>query len=283
LVGNGKNSLNFSVSGHFSARIFNFHDYLRREFLNLGMAICQRINLYIPPLQKVIMEKDVHGKEVRISTGIPGLDKLMQGGYIKNDVYLVTGGTGTGKTIFCSQFLWDGLQKGEKGIFFSLEELPQDVVHDAENFGWDFQKYIDKKMFLIEYQDPFEMADITTLVKEKIDKFGAKRVVVDSTSIFGMVFKDEHELRRRLYELIKTLKKTDTAVLMTAEITEDSKALSRFGVEEFVVDGVIVLRYVSLGNVSNRTIEIRKMRRTSHNSGVHEIEFNRNGISIPKQ
>lgn len=230
------------------------------------------------------MEKHKAHKETeRVSTGIPGLDKLMQGGFVQNDVYLVTGGTGTGKTLFCCQFLWEGLQKGEKGIFFSLEELPDDVLHDAENFGWDFQSYIDKKIFLIEYQDPFEMVDLTTLVKEKIEKFGAKRVVIDSTSIFGMVFKDEHELRKRLYELIKTLKQTDTAVLMTAEITEESKALSRFGVEEFVVDGVIILRYVSLGNVSNRTIEIRKMRRTSHDAGVHGIEINSNGISISKQ
>lgn len=230
------------------------------------------------------MEKNKAHKETeRVSTGIPGLDKLMQGGFVQNDVYLVTGGTGTGKTLFCCQFLWEGLQKGEKGIFFSLEELPDDVLHDAENFGWDFQKYIDKKMFLIEYQDPFEMVDLTTLVKEKIEKFGAKRVVIDSTSIFGMVFKEENELRKRLYELIKTLKQTDTAVLMTAEVLDDSKSLSRFGVEEFVVDGVIVLRYVSLGSVSNRTIEIRKMRRTSHDAGVHGIEINRNGISISKQ
>ncbi len=225
------------------------------------------------------IKKEEHTHE-RISTGVPGLDKLVQGGYIKNDVYLVTGGTGTGKTLFCCQFLLDGLQKGEKGIFFSLEELPNDVIHDAENFGWDFQKYIDKKMFLIEYQDPFEMADITTLVKEKIDKFGAKRVVIDSTSIFGMVFKDEHELRKRLYELIKTLKKTDTVVLMTAEILEDAKGLSRFGVEEFVVDGVIILNYLGIGEVSARSLQIRKMRRTNHGKDVYLLEIGKNGVVI---
>ncbi len=230
------------------------------------------------------MEKHSLGhKTERLSTGIPGLDKLMQGGYIKNDIYLVTGGTGTGKTLFCCQFLWEGLQKGEKGIFFSLEELPDDVVHDAENFGWDFQKYIDNKAFLIEYQDPFEMVDITTLIKEKIKKFGAKRVVIDSTSIFGMVFKDEHELRKRLYELIKTLKETDTVVLMTAEIPEDSKALSRFGVEEFVADGVILLNYLGIGEVSSRSLLIRKMRRTEHGTDVYSFSMTKKGIAIEKE
>lgn len=227
------------------------------------------------------MEKrKAHKETERVSTGIPGLDKLMQGGYIQNDIYLVTGGTGTGKTLFCCQFLWDGLQKGEKCIFFSLEELPDDVLHDAENFGWDFQKYIDKKTFLIEYQDPFEMVDITTLVKEKIEKFGATRVVIDSTSIFGMVFKDENELRKRLYELIKTLKKTDTVVLMTAEVLEDAKGLSRFGVEEFVVDGVIILNYLGIGEVSSRSLQIRKMRRTNHGTDVYLLEIGKNGIAV---
>ncbi len=227
--------------------------------------------------------KPGHAPTERVSSGIAGLDKMLGGGFIKNDIYLVTGGTGTGKTIFCCQFLWDGLQKGEKGIFFSLEELPDDVLHDAENFNWDFQKYIDDKKFLIEYQDPFEMVDITTLVKEKIKKFGAKRVVIDSTSIFGMVFKDEHELRKRLYELIKTLKETDTVVLMTAEITEESKALSRFGVEEFIVDGVILLNYLGIGEVSSRSIVIRKMRRTSHGADVYPFSITKNGITMQKE
>ncbi|MFH0949382.1 MAG: ATPase domain-containing protein, partial [Candidatus Aenigmatarchaeota archaeon] len=67
----------------------------------------------------------------RVSSGIPGLDKMMEGGFVPNDVYLLTGGTGTGKTLFCCQFLWEGLQAGEKCIFFSLEELPDDILSDA--------------------------------------------------------------------------------------------------------------------------------------------------------
>jgi KaiC/GvpD/RAD55 family RecA-like ATPase len=223
-------------------------------------------------------------KTERVSTGITGLDKLMQGGYIPNDVYLVTGGTGTGKTIFCSQFLWDGLKKGENCIFFSLEEKPYDVLYDAIDLGMDFKPYIEKKKFLIEYQDPFEMADITTLVKEKIKKMNAKRVVIDSTSIFGMVFQNEHELRNRLYELIKALKEVDIDIvaLLTAEIPEDSKALSRFGVEEFVVDGVILLNYMGIGGEIDRSIIIRKMRRTNHYKDVVPFEISKTGIVVKK-
>ncbi len=212
----------------------------------------------------------------RLSSGIQGLDKLIEGGFIKNNVYLVTGSAGTGKTLFCCQFLWEGLQNGEKCIFFSLEEQPQSIIHDAAGFGWDMQKYIDKKMLMVEYNDPFEMVDITTLVKEKIEKFGATRVVIDSTSIFGMVFENEHELRRRLYELIKALKQTGAATLLTAEVPEGSNALSRFHVEEFVVDGVVILYYSG----DDSSLEIRKMRRTSHARGCYTLEFTKNGLAV---
>ena len=221
----------------------------------------------------------------RMPSGIPGLDELIGGGYVPNDVYLVTGGTGTGKTLFCCQFLWEGLQKGEKCIFFSLEELPQDVIGDALNFGWDFQKYIDSGQCQIIYQDPFELVDITSQVKDMIEKFGATRIVFDSTSIFGMIFKTEHELRQRLYQLIRTLKSVshNTVVLMTAEIEEGSNRLSRFGVEEFVVDGVIMLNYLGVGEVSNRSLLIRKMRRTDHGKDSYMLNIDENGLSVKKE
>lgn len=234
--------------------------------------------------------KEVKSKETksncdrhsRISSGIPGLDKLIGGGFLENDVYLVTGGTGTGKTLFCCQFLLEGLQKGEPCIYFSLEELPDDIIHDAEVFGWDFQKYIDQKKFLIEYADPFEMADISSQVKEKIKKMGAKRVVVDSTAIFGMVFERQSELRKALYNLIRALKGTGAVVMMTSEILEDTKGLSRFGVEEFVVDGVILLNYLGIGGEFDRSILIRKMRRTDHFKDIISFDVTDKGIVTKK-
>ena len=214
----------------------------------------------------------------RVSSGIPGLDKLIGGGFLENDVYLVTGGTGTGKTLFCCQFLWEGLQKGDSCIYFSMEELPEDILHDAEIFGWNFQKYIDQKKFLIEYSDPFEMADISSQVKEKIKKMGAKRVVVDSTAIFGMVFERQAELRKALYNLIRALKGTGAVIMMTSEILEDSKSLSRFGVEEFVVDGVILMNYESMGGAYPRSLSISKMRRTDHDIDIHPLEISKKGL-----
>ena len=221
----------------------------------------------------------------RFSSGIPGLDKLIGGGFVENDVYLITGGTGTGKTTFCLQFLWEGLQKGENGIFFSLEQLPDDIMDDAEVYGWDFKKYISEGKFKLDYQDPFDMIDIISLTREKAAEIQAKRIVIDSTSLFGMVFKSEHELRKKLYEIIKHFKGMNAVVLITSEILEDFKALSRFGVEEFVVDGIILLHYLEFGSGASgtRSLIIRKMRKTNHGQDVYPMQITSKGIRIVEE
>ena len=234
-------------------------------------------------MPKTSSKKVENKAEKRITSGIPGMDRIIGGGFIPSDTYLITGGTGTGKTLFCCQFLWEGLQNGEPGIYFTLEESPEDIVGDAKEFGWDFEKYIKEKQVLIEFQDPFELVDVASFIKSRVEKFGAKRVVIDSTSILGMVFKDKHELRKHLYELIKMLKKTDAVVLITAEILETMKNLSRFGVEEFIVDGVIILNYLEYASGGlNRSLMIRKMRRTNHGTDIYPMEITNKGIIIKK-
>ena len=75
----------------------------------------------------------------RVSSGITGLDKHMEGGFVKNSINLISGATGTGKTIFGLQYILDGLQKGENGVYISLEQEPEDIFADVAIFGWDFK------------------------------------------------------------------------------------------------------------------------------------------------
>ncbi|RLI99456.1 MAG: ATPase, partial [Candidatus Aenigmatarchaeota archaeon] len=126
----------------------------------------------------------------RVSTGIQNLDKLVGGGYPKGSAILVTGGTGTGKTIFSAQFLWDGLKKGEKGIFISLEENENDIREDVKQFGWDFLSYEKKGILRLYYYDPFNVADIEAAVSEVLTGFKPQRLVLDSISIIGLYLKD---------------------------------------------------------------------------------------------
>lgn len=217
----------------------------------------------------------------RAETGIIGLDKLMEGGVVKKSVTLVSGGAGTGKTIFSSQFINHGLKNGETCLYITLEESPDDIKEDVKNFGWDFEEFIKTKKLFLEYHDPFQVTDIVTPLIERIKKYKIERVVVDSTSLLGLYFKNAFEIRKQLYKLVTALKSNGTTSIITAEIPDD-RGLSRFGVEEFVADGVIKLFGLKIGEGNFRSLQIIKMRRTEHATDVFPFEFTSKGIVVKK-
>ena len=199
----------------------------------------------------------------RIKTGIPGLDKLIEGGFIKGSSILVTGSTGTGKTIFCCQFIWEGLKNGEKCMYITFEELPEEIKADAATFGWDFEKYEKEGKLILTFKDPFQTTDITTRLENEIRQMGITRVVIDSISLLGLYFKDPNDIRRELYKLLGALKASKATSVLTSETREDIEFAPRFGVEEYVADASIILFFTGIGESGFRSIQVRKMRNTN--------------------
>lgn len=216
----------------------------------------------------------------RVTSGIPGFDKLVEGGFVKGSTNLISGGAGTGKTIFCLQYLLEGLKKGESCMYISLEQKAPDVIEDVARFGWDLQNYVSKKKLYVEFHDPFQITDITSPILERIKEKKVSRVVIDSTSVFGLYFKDPFEVRKQLFKLLNGLKEIGVTSLLTAELPEDDKKLSRFGVEEFIVDGVIILQFLGLGGKASFNMQVRKMRRTDHKKESYPYNITKNGIKI---
>ena len=216
----------------------------------------------------------------RIPSGIPGLDKLMEGGFVKGSTILVSGGAGTGKTIFCVQYLMEGLKRGECCMFITLEEKPVDIINDVKRFEWDLEKYMKEKKLILEYQDPFQMTDITAPLLDKIKEHGIQRVVVDSTAAFELYYKEPSEIRKQLFKLLSGLKEIGVTSVLTSELPEETKMLGKFGVEEFIVDGVIILKIISVGKTVTRTLSVRKLRRTTIDASLHLFEFTNNGIRV---
>jgi len=225
----------------------------------------------------------------RVSTGIPGLDELLEGGFVRGSTILVTGGTGTGKTTFCAQFILEGLKKNEPGVYITMEEDPEDIKTDLIRFGFDFDKFEKKGLFKFVYQNPFEVSDISGTVVDVINSVKAKRAVIDPVSLIGMYMKNPALLRKRLFEIIQILKKTGATTLVTSEILDNEigerggGSLSREGVTEFVVDGVIVLNLFGIGEGITRSLLVRKMRRTKHGTDVYPMEITGKGIVIKKE
>ena len=219
----------------------------------------------------------------RIPSGIPGLDRLIEGGFLQNSVNLITGSTGTGKSTLCLQFLWQGLKKGESGVYISLEQDPDEIKADALHFGWDFDKFIKKGLCNIKYHDPAQINNIGAVLIDEIGNLKAKRLVIDSTAVMGLTLDNLSQIRKRLLTIINTIKKIGCTAIIVSEIDEDSKALSRFGVEEFVVDGVIVLYYIAIGKEGFGNIQVRKMRRTAHEHGLFPTKITKKGLDVGKE
>ena len=217
----------------------------------------------------------------RVKTGIQGLDETIYGGFIRNSLILLTGTCGTGKTIMGSQFLYNGAAKyKENGLFVSFEENPKNIKANLSMFEWDIDKFEKKGMLNFLRYDPFHIEDVFELIESNVRTIGAKRIVIDSISALGLYVKDPTELRTMIYNLGNTLRKIGCTALMTSEILPNSDQLSRFGVEEFIADGVIVLYYSRVESIFSRAITIWKMRGTNHSKKIHPYEITKNGIVV---
>lgn len=221
----------------------------------------------------------------RIKTGIPGLDELIDGGLIPSSLTLLTGTTGTGKTIAASQFIYSGLKDfNHTGVYITFEEPPENIKENSLKFGWDFDPYEKKERMIFVRYDPFHVEDIYELIETNIKKINATRVVIDSVSALGLYVKDIPEIRRMIFNISYLLRKLGCTTILISEVLPMQEALSRFGVEEFVTDGVIVLYYTRAGSQFSRSLTVWKMRSSNHSSKIHPYRITDKGITIyPKE
>jgi KaiC/GvpD/RAD55 family RecA-like ATPase len=221
----------------------------------------------------------------RIKTGIPGLDELIGGGIPKDHLMLVTGNCGTGKTIFCSQYIYNGIMKyKENGVYLSFEEPAESIKENLSVFGWDFEKLEKSGKFSFIRYDPYHIEDVFDMLESTIRENKATRVVVDSISALGLHVKDEGDLRNMIFNLSMILRRLNCTSFLVSEIVPGSAGLSRYGVEEFVTDGVIVLYYERIASSFSRALQVWKMRGSSHSQKLHPYKIGSDGITIyPKE
>ena len=215
----------------------------------------------------------------RVKTGISGLDKLLKGGIPKNNVVLVSGESGAGKTTFCSQFLWKGLQEGENCMFVSFEEPPSQIKEEAKLFGWDFEDFDDQ--ITIKGKDPFAEGDEELFwFRDELESKNIDRLAIDSTSILSLYHEDPYEIRKSIYEMIKVIKETGTTAVVTAESPIGEEKLTRHDVVQYAVDGVIALYFEGIGEKGYRSLQARKMRKSDISTETVSFEITSSGIEV---
>ncbi len=219
----------------------------------------------------------------RIPTGIPGLDKLIEEGLPQGNTVLLSGSCGTGKSIFALQFCYAGAkQYNEPSVFITLEQRPDEVVKVMQSFGWDVDKLVkDKKLLVLKPKDE-DPKVLKEAIYSAVKETKAKRLVIDSVSLLSMYFKNDWELREGLKDLHWHIKDLGCTTLLISDIKERSALYSPSGFEEFIVDGVIVLRIISkeAGGGHTRALFIRKMRGTEHSLDVFPMKIGKKGIEV---
>ena len=239
---------------------------------------------------------DINYELNRVPTGIEGFDELCGSGLLRDYTYLISGTSGSGKTIFGLQFIYNGITKyNENGIIVATEERPEHIRDNAKAFGWDLKALEDEgKLAIIDaastkigipsqekYVDvrPFDMRsmmDQIIMIQEEID---AKRALIDSTTSIGFYLQDPAKIRVELLKLSTTLEILGLTSIMTSEVMDDDHP-SRFGVENFVTEGTIALYYKRMENVRVRSLEIFKMRGSDHSKKIHPYDITKNGVVV---
>lgn len=258
-------------------------------------------------------------KEERVPTGVNGFDNLVEGGLLRNSNVLVTGMPGTGKTIFGLNYLYKGAQMGENGLYISIDSSSEQLKMQGMRFNWDLGSAEKAgKLFFLRVplkKIKFDLFDVIVKIQKEIH---AKRIVLDNLATFainagfldiklgegdtGDVSKTQFNAaragegggeaveggdayaskseKRMAYLIVEKLAELGTTNLIITYGSKNSDNLTLDGISEFACDGIIVLHNELIGNKHMRTMEILKMRATSHSQYLHDFEFGKDGIVV---
>lgn len=219
----------------------------------------------------------------RAKLNISSIDSLLGEGIPYGSSLLVSGVAGTGKTIISLEFIYRGAKElNEKGIYFSFEETTERLISAAIGMGWDIEEQIEKGNIEIVFvpQTEIQVEKHLVMMKDRIEKMQAKRIAIDSVSVFVHKIKDPQVVREKIFQLATLVQMAQGIGFFATDIPYGSYKISRFGVEETVVDGVILLTATENGLIRDRYIEIYKLRNTAHINGRHLIQIHRGGIWV---
>jgi len=235
----------------------------------------------------------------RISTGLPKLDDLLSGGLPSNSITLVSGTPGSGKSILCFHYLWEGLNNGENCLYITSDKRTENITKQAWELGFDFHKWINQDNLKIMYLD-LDKNTIHREMEQEISSGNYTRIVLDSltplselpvwvSGVHEIIPSEEGATEtqkyptgslpatrmhvRRIFDIINQNKCT---AMVTSEIPEGSRNLSRDTISEFLVDGIILMGLDM--TMDRRKLTIRKMRATKHTLKPQDIAISEGGI-----
>jgi KaiC/GvpD/RAD55 family RecA-like ATPase len=221
----------------------------------------------------------------KVTFDIPGMDDILRGGVLPASSILVTGGPGTGKSIFAFQFIFSGAKKNIPGLYITSEQTIDSLKASFTDIGWDMDDYENKGLITILEQSVTSgkmlslEAPLALIKKKKI-----QRVVLDSLTLFEFVYSKGPEFRKGIISFLKQMKDAGITVLVTSErdITDIDAFLYR--PEDYLFDGMIVLSKIRKGSSFERILHVVKMRGQEHAIDIFPFTIGKGGIKVmPKE
>src|SRR5450759_2431508 len=223
-------------------------------------------------------------------TGIQGLDEITGGGLPRGRPTLVSGGAGSGKTLFGLEFLVRGAtQYSEPGVFMSFEESIPDLTKNVASLGFDLHRLVaDKKLFVdhvsitrSEFGETgeYDLDGLFIRIADAVQRVGAQRVVLDTIEALFGDLPNPGIVRAEVRRLFDWLKQEGLTTVITAERDQPDR-LTRHGIEEFVSDCVILLDHRIREEISTRRLRIVKYRGSTHGTNEYPFLIDDQGISV---
>jgi len=222
----------------------------------------------------------------RVKTGIPGVDEILNGGLIQNSVTIISGSPGIGKSNFAMQYLYNGAsQYNEPGVYITVEDTPEKVREYARAFGWDLEKYekegkleiVAQPIYSDEKQKKAEAKKET--LAGTIKRLNAKRVVLDSVTLFKYLFPDEISRRVNILNFVKMVKDLGCTTILVAEQHESTPSIT-YADEHFLADGLMIMFWLQHKEKHERCFRVVKMRGSPINPDIRPMDITDKGIII---
>lgn len=217
------------------------------------------------------------GKIKRIPSGIPGLDEMIEGGFLFPSTILIAGGTGTGKTTLSTQILFESAKQGNDCIYFTT--FSEWALKFLSDFDFIDERYTAKMKFVelgVYVRDEPSVEGVLEVIESNIKEIMPQRIIIDPISSVGDIM-TETDYRTFLYDLSKMTRNLEVLTILTGETMPGSPYPVTLA---FISDGVILLSNDFEGEKRRRRIEVMKMRGTNHYTWKCPFEISRNGLTV---